>query len=536
MPVGWAERKGHRIEDEDVDLIDRGELDFAGAGVTVVDVNGETRVIIPGGGIPAAHKTSHQDGGSDEIVVTGLAGLLVTAQTPIDHDHTGDPGDGGNLPAYSPTGHDHDASYYTMAEVDDLITASAPTPSGSFILEGGHVVWETGLQFRISAARYYINSVLYESTEQTITLDAADPGNPRIDVIALDTSLTVIKITGTPAVNPSRPDISPDTQLGLTFVLVPTGATEPGDVDSLLLYGENLGAPTEWAATDSGATIDINSTNNPRTGTKDIEATTAVNNNWFNLAAAALTDISGYANLVLNIRSKAAWATAKSLRVSFRASTVVKGNYVSIDDGLYGFDSATIGAYQQVVIPMTAFAIPAGTLVDNLRVEIRGSGAGIGFYVDDISLQGGVPQEFVGITVEEADARYRKLVDDITEIAIPIDGGGSAITAGDKIDFEVGFNCTLVSWTLVGKTAGAIKLDVWRCTYAQYDDSTHPVDGDSICNGHEPEIVATGVKAQDLNLGDWADVTLTQGDILRVNVDSCTDMIRCTLNFRVLKT
>lgn len=32
---------------------------------------------------PAAHKASHQDAGSDEIDVTGLAGLLVTAQTPI---------------------------------------------------------------------------------------------------------------------------------------------------------------------------------------------------------------------------------------------------------------------------------------------------------------------------------------------------------------------------------------------------------------------------------------------------------------------
>lgn len=38
-----------------------------------------------GGGAPGAHATSHQDGGSDEISVTGLAGLLTTAQTPILH-------------------------------------------------------------------------------------------------------------------------------------------------------------------------------------------------------------------------------------------------------------------------------------------------------------------------------------------------------------------------------------------------------------------------------------------------------------------
>jgi hypothetical protein len=34
---------------------------------------------------PAAHKTSHQDGGSDEISVAGLSGLLGDGQTPLAH-------------------------------------------------------------------------------------------------------------------------------------------------------------------------------------------------------------------------------------------------------------------------------------------------------------------------------------------------------------------------------------------------------------------------------------------------------------------
>jgi len=38
---------------------------------------------------PLAHKVSHQDGGDDEIVVTSLAGLLADEQNPLDHheDH-----------------------------------------------------------------------------------------------------------------------------------------------------------------------------------------------------------------------------------------------------------------------------------------------------------------------------------------------------------------------------------------------------------------------------------------------------------------
>lgn len=37
------------------------------------------------GAAPAAHKTTHQDGGSDEISVTGLNGLLADSQTPLAH-------------------------------------------------------------------------------------------------------------------------------------------------------------------------------------------------------------------------------------------------------------------------------------------------------------------------------------------------------------------------------------------------------------------------------------------------------------------
>lgn len=38
-----------------------------------------------GGGAPSAHATSHQNGGSDEISVAGLSGLLADGQTPLAH-------------------------------------------------------------------------------------------------------------------------------------------------------------------------------------------------------------------------------------------------------------------------------------------------------------------------------------------------------------------------------------------------------------------------------------------------------------------
>jgi hypothetical protein len=43
---------------------------------------------IPTAGIPDAHATTHQNGGSDEISVAGLSGVLADAQTPAAHDLT----------------------------------------------------------------------------------------------------------------------------------------------------------------------------------------------------------------------------------------------------------------------------------------------------------------------------------------------------------------------------------------------------------------------------------------------------------------
>jgi hypothetical protein len=40
---------------------------------------------VGGGGAPSAHATTHQNGGSDEINVVGLSGLLADAQTPLAH-------------------------------------------------------------------------------------------------------------------------------------------------------------------------------------------------------------------------------------------------------------------------------------------------------------------------------------------------------------------------------------------------------------------------------------------------------------------
>lgn len=113
-----------------------------------------------------------------------------------------------------------------------------------------------------------------------------------------------------------------------------------------------------------------------------------------------------------------------------------------------------------------------------------------------------------------------------------IDGAGSEITIGQKGHLEVPFACTITAWTIAADVSGAIKIDVWRDTYANFP----PDNTDSLCGGHEPEIAASAQKAQDTDLGDWTSVALVAGDILAFNVDSCTTITRVTLSLTVTKS
>jgi len=70
----------------------------------------------------------------------------------------------------------------------------------------------------------------------------------------------------------------------------------------------------------------------------------------------------------------------------------------------------------------------------------------------------------------------------ISTIGITIDGGGSAITTGQKGYIEVPFACTISRATTLADQSGSIVIDVWKDTYANYP----PVDADSITASAPP--------------------------------------------------
>lgn len=112
-------------------------------------------------------------------------------------------------------------------------------------------------------------------------------------------------------------------------------------------------------------------------------------------------------------------------------------------------------------------------------------------------------------------------------IVLVLDGGGSAITTGIQADVLVPFNCTILEATLLADQSGSIKIDIWKDSYANFP----PDNADTITGANEPEI-SSGTKDQDSTLTSWTK-TLSVGDILRINVDSCTTIEKCTLILKV---
>lgn len=259
------------------------------------------------------------------------------------------------------------------------------TVIGNGLLTGGGVAWTGNLNFTVSASTYLIAGNNYSSAQTDLTLTAASGVNPRIDAIIVNDSGVATFITGTPAATPALPSLDPTSQLLLTFVYVDTSATVPSNFTNVNIYLEN----TEWTCAAS-ANFNCASTNNPFAGTKDIEATTAVagNNVTLTKPAAATENLSDYTNINFRLRSKASWPNPKGLTMTWLNGSTQVGDAIVLKSGTFAFDSSVTSGYQLIVIPAAMFNT-GQSLVTTFKVTVSGGGASIGFYLDNILLQGG---------------------------------------------------------------------------------------------------------------------------------------------------
>jgi hypothetical protein len=116
--------------------------------------------------------------------------------------------------------------------------------------------------------------------------------------------------------------------------------------------------------------------------------------------------------------------------------------------------------------------------------------------------------------------------DDEVVINFIIDGGGSAITTGQKGHVEIPFAMTITGWTILADQSGSIVVDVWKDTYALFP----PTVADTIAGTEKPTLSAVQ-KNQDLSLTTWT-TAVAAGDILAFNVDSAATVTRVVVAIR----
>jgi len=118
----------------------------------------------------------------------------------------------------------------------------------------------------------------------------------------------------------------------------------------------------------------------------------------------------------------------------------------------------------------------------------------------------------------------RDVVDD-SVIAVILD----TPTASDQLDVVVPFDCTITDVTLLADVSGDIVVDIWYDTYANYP----PTDADTITASAVPTL-STAIKSVDSTLTGWT-TALTEGDVLRFNIDSAATVARVLLSLGVTR-
>lgn len=128
-----------------------------------------------------------------------------------------------------------------------------------------------------------------------------------------------------------------------------------------------------------------------------------------------------------------------------------------------------------------------------------------------------------------ADVKTRMENNELNALVFIIDGGGEAITTGEKGHLEIPFKCEIQRVTLLADQSGSAVIDIWKDTYANFP----PTDADSI-TASAPPTLSSAQKSQDATLTGWTK-TIAAGDVLAFNVDSATTVERLTLVLKVKK-
>lgn len=264
-----------------------------------------------------------------------------------------------------------------------------------------------------------------------------------------------------------------------------------------------------WSKTASD-----NDTADPTANLREGWSPSIVNNSIRALMAAAAKyrdDISG---ILQTSGSASAYAVATN---QYLTSGIPDSFAISFRVHASNNDSATLNPDAQGDKPLrlaSGIAIPKGVLIPGNVYKATYVQAS-----DEFLLHGA----FGGLASSTIDIPF--LIGDNTNVITT--GLGSAIGPFD-------FAFDISAWSLLSWQTGSISVDLYKCTYAQWDaGATHPVSGDKI-TASAPLAISSALKNQSSALTGWT-TTVNVGDILVPNVASVTSVKRLQGMLKALK-
>jgi hypothetical protein len=112
---------------------------------------------------------------------------------------------------------------------------------------------------------------------------------------------------------------------------------------------------------------------------------------------------------------------------------------------------------------------------------------------------------------------------------VTIDGGGSAVTTGNKGYLIIPYSGTITGWQLIANATGSCILDVWKAATGNIPTVTNTITGTE-----KPTLSAQQINT-DLALTSWT-TSVVQNDVVAFNVDSATTVSRVNLSIFITKS
>jgi hypothetical protein len=111
-------------------------------------------------------------------------------------------------------------------------------------------------------------------------------------------------------------------------------------------------------------------------------------------------------------------------------------------------------------------------------------------------------------------------------INVLMDNGADALT-GIVGDITLAFNIHVRSWRLTADAAGSMLMGLWEDTFANFP----PTSVDAMHEGETGPYLLTGdsAKREVTDTSGWSAPTGAAGNMIRINIDSCTGITRAAL-------